>query len=148
LVSTSGITPTDHGVLTGRSTADSHPASAISNVVTGFAGILSATDTTGQAALDTIDDYMSVVSVSSNVTLTKNRVHLVDTTVARSLTLPTPVLNTWITVKDKTGSAQTNNITIVRAGSEKIETVAADYTMSTDLQSLTFVSDGTDWFVV
>jgi len=86
--------------------------------------------------------------ISGNVTLTKNCVHLVNTSAARSLTLPTPALNIWITVKDKTGSAQTNNITIVRAGSEKIETVAASYTMSTDLQSLTFVSDGTDWFVV
>ncbi len=33
LVSVSGVTPTDHTTLTGRSTADSHPASAISNTV-------------------------------------------------------------------------------------------------------------------
>ena len=194
LVSVSGLTPTDHQTLTGRTTADSHPATAISTSVVSFGGRLSAADTTVQAALDTLDDNvtspalggtgvsnnaaatltrsgnhaltltttnttsvtlpttgtlsaMDIVNVSSNVNLTKNAVHLVDTTAGRTLTLPTPVANMFITVKDKSGSAQTNNITIARAGSEKIETVAANYTMSTDLESLTFVSDGTDWFI-
>jgi hypothetical protein len=250
LVSVSGVAPTDHQGLSGRTTADSHPATAISTVTSSFNGRLSGTDTDVQLALDTLDDHVttpalggtgvannnaatttrvgnfaktetlsgitsvtypttgtlatlagvetltgktvddglsiahdaSVTSpaagkvtlfaknddylyttnsagvtqligqevkvINSDVTLTKNCVHLVDTSAARSLTLPTPALNMWITVKDKTGSAQTNNITIVRSGAEKIETVAASYTISTDLQSLTFVSDSTDWFIV
>lgn len=250
LVSVSGVTPTDHGSLTGRTSADSHPATAISTDVTNFNGRLSSADTTVQAALDTLDDHVTpanlggtgvannaaatlarsgnhaltltttnttsvtlptsgtlstlagaetltnktvddgllithdasvatpasgrvalfaknddylyvtnsagttalvgqeVKVINSDVTLTKNCVHLVDTSAGRTLTLPTPALNMWITVKDKTGSAQTNNITIARAGSEKIETVAADYVISTDLQSLTFVSDSVDWWVV
>lgn len=48
---------TDHNVLTGRSTANSHPASAISTVTTNFAGVLSTADTTVQLALDTLDDH-------------------------------------------------------------------------------------------
>jgi hypothetical protein len=90
----------------------------------------------------------SVVSISSNVTLTANSINLVDTSAARSLTLPTPTSGTQIVIKDKTGSVNVNNITVVRAGSEKIETVAANYTVDEILKSITLVSDGTDWFIV
>lgn len=88
----------------------------------------------------------SVVSVSSDVTLTNKAIHLVDTSTARSLTLPSPTSGAYIVIKDSTGSCATNNITIVRAGSEKIETVAASYVLNTDLVSVTLVSNGTDWF--
>jgi hypothetical protein len=89
----------------------------------------------------------SVVAVSSNVTLTNKAIHLVDTSSARSLTLPSPTSGAHIVVKDSTGSCATNNITIVRAGSEQIETVAASYVLNTDLGSWTFVSNGTNWWV-
>lgn len=90
----------------------------------------------------------NILSINSNVTLTSGAIHLVDTSSARSLTLPTPVLGTQIIVKDAIGSANINNITIVRAGSEKIETVAASYVMDEILKSITLVSDGVDWFII
>lgn len=101
-----------------------------------------------QTQLNAINAGKGIVSVSSNVTLTEQRIHLVDTSAARSLTLPAPAATSFIVVKDSTGSCATNSITIVRAGSEKIETVAASYVLDTDLGSWTFVSNGTDWFIV
>lgn len=90
----------------------------------------------------------SVTTISSNVTLTDLTKHLVDTTVARTLTLPTPANGIQIIVKDKSGSAATNNITIQRAGSESIDGVAASYVISTNYAAVEFVSDGTNWFVL
>lgn len=101
-----------------------------------------------QTQLDAKLCATSVAAVSSDVTLTNKRIHFVDTSSARSLTLPSPSSSSFIVVKDKTGSAATNNITIVRAAAEKIETVAASYVLNSNLGSWTFVSDGTDWFII
>ena len=57
LILASGLTPGDHGTLTGRTNPDSHPTAAISTVITNFDGILSATDLDVQLALDTLDNY-------------------------------------------------------------------------------------------
>lgn len=92
----------------------------------------------------------TIVSISSNVTLTANAYHMVSTASARSLTLPSsPTSGTLITLKDITGSGQTNNITIVRAASETIEGVAASYVMDMTYQSLTLISDASgNWWIV
>lgn len=134
----------DNGILINHEASVTTPAAGKVAFFAKSDDYLYVTNSAGTTALV----GQEVKAINSDVTLTKNCVHLVDTSAGRTLTLPTPALNMWITVKDKTGSAQTNNITISRAGSEKIETVAASYTISTDLQSLTFVSDGTDWFIV
>lgn len=101
-----------------------------------------------QTQLNAVRAGKSVVSVTGNVTLTDQAIHLVSTAAARSLTLPTPSASSFIVIKDSTGNCATNNITVVRAGSEKIETVAASFTLDTDLGAWTFVSNGTDWFVI
>lgn len=88
----------------------------------------------------------TLATISSNVTLTDKQIHLVDTTAARSLTLPSPAATRYIVVLDKTGTGSTNNITIVRAGSEKIQGVAASYVIAGDFQQAVFISDGTDWW--
>jgi hypothetical protein len=88
-------------------------------------------------------------AVSGNITLEEGKYHLVDTSAARSLTLPAPASTTRpIWIKDKTGSASTNPITLVRAASEKIETVAASFALDYDLGAWTLVNDGTDWFIL
>ncbi|MEY2859116.1 MAG: hypothetical protein RLZZ74_3429 [Cyanobacteriota bacterium] len=93
-------------------------------------------------------DFVTKV-VSGPVTLEEGKYHLVDTSAARSLTLPSPASTTKpIWLKDKTGSASTNPITLVRAGSEKIETVAASFVLDYDLGAWTLINDGTDWFVL
>lgn len=58
LTSLTGFTPTDHNTLTGRSDAGSHPSTAVSTDTTNFNRALSVSDTTVQAALDTIDNTM------------------------------------------------------------------------------------------
>ena len=58
LTSVTGFTPTDHNTLTGRSDAGSHPSTAVSTDTTNFNRALSVSDTTVQAALDTIDNTM------------------------------------------------------------------------------------------
>jgi hypothetical protein len=90
----------------------------------------------------------TIVSVSGNVTLTNYAIHLVDTSAARSLTLPTPSSGAIIMIKDISNNASVNNITIVRAGSEQIEGVSASYTFDISFQSLTLVSNGTNWFII
>lgn len=90
--------------------------------------------------------FSSLVSVSSNVTLTAGALHLVDTSAARSLTLPAAASLLVVTVKDSTGSAATNNITITPA-SGTIDG-AASFTIDAAYMSVMIVSDGTNWFVV
>jgi hypothetical protein len=101
-----------------------------------------------QTQLDAKLCCTSVAAVSSDITLTNKRIHFVDTSSARSLTLPAPSTTSYLVIKDKTGNAAANNITVVRSGSEKIETASASYTLETGLGSWTFVSDGTDWFII
>ncbi len=101
-----------------------------------------------QTQLNAINAGKGIVSVAGDVTLTNQRIHLVDTSAARSLTLPAPAATSFIVIKDKTGSCATNNITVVRAAAEKIETVAASFVLDSDLGSWTLVSDGTDWFII
>jgi hypothetical protein len=93
-------------------------------------------------------DFVTL-NVAGNITLVEGKYHLVDTSAARSLTLPAPgSTKKPIWIKDKTGSASTNPITLVRAGSENIETVAASYALNYDLGAWTLVNDGTDWFII
>lgn len=87
-------------------------------------------------------------AVSSNITLVQGRVHLVDTTAARTLTLPNPATTKApIWVKDSTGTANVNPITIARFASESIETVAASFVLDSDLGAWQIVTDGTNWFL-
>lgn len=93
-------------------------------------------------------DFVTKV-VSGSITLEEGKYHLVDTSATRSLTLPSPASTTKpIWLKDKTGSASVNPITLVRAASEKIETVAASFVLDYDLGAWTLVNDGTDWFIL
>jgi len=90
----------------------------------------------------------SVNSVAINTSAAANQTYLVDVSGgAVQVTLPTPGVNVFVRIKDSTGSANTNNITVARNGSENIDGVAASYTMDSDLESKVFVSDGTNWFV-
>jgi hypothetical protein len=88
-------------------------------------------------------------AVSGSVTLQEGKYHLVDTSAARTLTLPDPASTKRpIWIKDKTGSASTNPITVARFGSEEIETAAASFSLDSDLGAWTLVTDGTDWFIL
>lgn len=107
------------------------------------AGCLSSADWTtfnGKQGVATVN------TISSNTTLACNTINFIDTTSARSETFPSPTSGCVIEIKDKSFNANTNNITFVRAASEKIENVAASYVFSSNGGAIKWVSNGTDWF--
>ena len=67
----------------------------------------------------TIPTGPTAQAVSSNITLQANYNYFVDTTTARTLTLPaSPSLGDTIVIYDASGTAATNNITIARNGNK------------------------------
>lgn len=91
--------------------------------------------------------FPATLSVSSNVTLTSNTVHLVSTSSARTLTLPSPASATNpIIIKDVSGLAGTNGITVLRSASEQIEGVGASILLQADWGAWTIITDGTNWY--
>jgi hypothetical protein len=86
------------------------------------------------------------VAVSSDLTLRDKTLNRVDTTTPRTLTLPAPSLQLYLGIKDVTGTAATNNITLTPP-SGTIEG-AATLVMASDFMALGIISDGTDYFIV
>ncbi len=107
--------------------------------------------TNSHAAIDThIANALIVsgqVAISSSTTLTNARIHNVDTTAARSLALPAAAASVYLVVKDVSGDAQTNNITITTPGAETIDG-AATFLVDWDFGAVTIYSDGTNYFIV
>lgn len=121
-------------------------ASAItySNTTSG----LTATNT--QAAIDEQSFARTQEVTTTPVTLDNSAQYiLVDTTAARTLNLPSASGAKYIYyIKDKTGSAGTNNITINKAGSDTIDG-ATSKVLDTNYDTIVLVSDGTSkWSVM
>lgn len=77
------------------------------------------------------------------------KVLIIDTTSARTLTLPAATNSMFVMIKDGNGSAQTNNITITPDGTDAIDGVSSSYLMKSNYQSIGLVSDGvSNWYVV
>jgi hypothetical protein len=95
-------------------------------------------------------NYLPTRTISSSSSFgVGDVVILVDTTtLAISVTLPTPESGRRVVVKDSKGFAATNNISVLRSGAEKIEGLAATKVISANWGSLTLDSDGTDWFII
>lgn len=73
----------------------------------------------------------------------------VDTTsTAISITLPTPTSGRLLIVRDSTGKFSTNNCTIIRNGSEKINNIAASKVLSAAFGLYTITCDGTNWLIM
>jgi hypothetical protein len=92
--------------------------------------------------------FTRVTVTSSPITVVSGRTYLVDTSSARTLNLPAPANNAYLVVKDITGQAGTNNITVARNGSEKIDGASSNKTLNINYGFWMFVSDGTDWFLL
>jgi hypothetical protein len=115
----------------------------------GTAGqMLTSSGTTAAPTWVTPAGASPVTAVSSNISLVNNNIYLVDTSVARTLTLPTPTSGVLIIIKDSIGTANTNNITVDRFAAESIEGVAASRVLSSNWGSWSFVSNGTNWFMI
>lgn len=90
----------------------------------------------------------TVSTISSNTTAAVNTTYFADTSGGTfTLTLPAPSAGAFVFVKDKTGSFQTNNLTVAQHAAEKIEGLAASKLLQTAWGSFGFVSDGTDWYM-
>lgn len=100
------------------------------------------------AATASSPSFMQYTSVASSpTTMVSGHTYLVDTSsIAIQLNLPTPAQNAWLIIKDSGFNAYTRNITVHRAGSEKIDNVAADFVINNSGAAWIFMSNGTDWF--
>ena len=82
------------------------------------------------------------VSISANTTLVAGRRYFVDTTAARTLTLPaSPAVGNEIIVIDASGTAGTNNITI-NSNSGKINGTVQNATIDVDGAAASFIYTG------
>lgn len=85
------------------------------------------------------------VAVTSNITALVGRRYAVDTTAARTITLPaSPAVGDEVQVMDATGTAATNNITILRNGN-KITGLLDDAIIDTDGGMLKFIYTGSTY---
>ena len=81
--------------------------------IQGTTDTLITADNSGGVLVNGNPIQMTTVSVSSNITLEANKRYLVDTSAARTLTLPaSPANGDEIQVFDVTGTAATNKITV------------------------------------
>jgi len=90
----------------------------------------------------TISAAPTPLAVSSNITAQANYNYFVDTTAARTITLPaSPSLGDTIAIWDASGSAATNNITVARNGNN-INGQTEDALIDVDQASSFFVYTG------
>lgn len=88
-------------------------------------------------------------TITANLTIdttTTDYTILCNQSGAISVTLPAATDGRRLIIKDISGTAATNNITITRAGSEKIEGLSVNYILQVDWGSKHLISNGTDWF--
>lgn len=86
-------------------------------------------------------DAFVVSSHAVDFTATCNSQNII--TASLSMTMPAPVAGCVVKVK----SAGAFTVTTVQSGSENLETAAASYVYSDNLRSVTWFTDGTDYFI-
>ena len=95
-----------------------------------------------------LEAYVSVTGTAYTAKA-GDRVIGVNRSGAVTVTLPTAQLRPGriYTVKDESGAAATNNITVATEGSETIDGSATDV-INIDYESKSYYSDGTNWFIL
>ncbi len=105
---------------------------------TGPTGPTGPTGATGASGAPAVTNQ----SISSNITLVAGTRYFVDTTAARTLTLPaSPSVGDEIQIFDASGTAATNNITISR-NSSKINGLTEDGIIDVNQSASSFVYTG------
>ena len=87
--------------------------------------------------------------VTSSVSVASaDRIIGVNTSAARTITLPSTecYAGRVVIIKDATGSAGTNNITVATQGSETIDGAAGDDTITANWGVRAYFTDGANWF--
>jgi len=98
---------------------------------------------------NTAPGFLNVQAITSTpITAVSGKTYLVNTSVARTINLPAPAINAFVIIKDVSGLAETNNITVHPTASVQIDGVAADKTLSINNELCLLVSDGTNWYVL
>lgn len=109
------------------------------------------TDGSGIAAVGS-GIFTIFVPAAYPLTLTSSeaqKVVTVDSSAARTINLPSATVQMQVVIKDETGSADINNITIVPDGSDTIDGAAANYVLDSALGSINLISDGVSkWLVI
>lgn len=130
------------------------------NLATTGTGALGATTITGALAAGAGTAFNTLTGAMQYTTRTVTASFTVDTTTtdhiifcrtlssAITITLPTASNGRKIIVKDSEGNALSNNITITPPGAAKIEGLNVSKVLANSWGSWTFVSNGTDWFMV
>lgn len=146
------ITVNAKGLITAASgNAVIAPAGTLSGTTLNATVVTSSLTSVGTITTGTWNStiVMLISTVTSNTSAVSGRTYMADTSGgAFNITLPTPASGVFVAIKDSTGSFGTNNLTVVRNGSEMIEGVAASKVLQTNWGSSTFVSDGTNWFMI
>jgi hypothetical protein len=119
------LSDADFTTLAGTQTLTNKTISGASNTLTNIGnGSLTNSSITVNGSAVSLGGSVTIVTgpastaVSSNITMAANNNYFVDTSAARTLTLPaSPSLGDTIAIYDASGTAATNNITIARNGS-------------------------------
>ncbi len=99
-----------------------------------------------------LDGYtqFGILTISGNYSVDSSgrtdNILLVNTSAARTITLPVPTSGRFLKIQDSTGNSFTNKITVSPHSSENINGVNTSATLSNNFGSWDFVSDGTNWF--
>lgn len=106
-------------------------------------GVTSAIQTQLNAKISSA--VLTATAVSTNITLASGTAYMVDTTAARTLTLPaSPALGAEIQVLDATGTAATYNITVA-SNSLKINGTVQDATLDVNGVAAVFIYTGSTY---
>lgn len=88
---------------------------------------------------------LGVESKITNFSAENGKLFAVNGTV--NVQLPTPSASFHCVIKDLSGDIANNPITIVRAGTENIDGQASNFTLTSNYQSISLISDGVDWYI-
>ena len=143
------ITNRSTGIITVQSSGSNNIQAQAPDTVSTYTCVL----TSGTSAASWSVSYSTaqpggtiVQTVGSDITLSSGTTYLVSTIAPRTLTLPPALNNAIIYIKDKSGSAATNNITLLGGGAT-IDGVAS-LIFAKNWGTWAAVSDGLNWYLV
>ena len=121
------------------------PSSTVTNAMLSNSSITINGSAVSLGGSATIAAGLTPVAVSTNITMEANNRYFVDTTSARTLTLPiTPALGAEIELYDSSNNAFTNNVSILRNG-EKINGLTDNAALDINGFAVSFIYTGSTY---